>query len=280
MQRHREVLAAQDPLLKWAGGKRTMVPRLCAHASADRPVYVEPFFGGGALFFAWGYARLNKVIAEANPAVRALYENIQTRVDALVEAYEALQDEADYRDVYNERRTRFNSLPPSTPEASALLLWLNRTCFNGLYRVNKRGQFNVPVGKYKSPGYVSTQALRNASAKLQGTVIFDDFRAAFKHVDHESAVIFCDPPYLPAAQDCFNAYNGDGFTRQDHADLDAFAQWAAGEGAQVLITGWAGGVTQATYVGARKVEEVPVYRSIGRSNRQVTTEAIYIYTQS
>lgn len=140
---------AAKPILKWAGGKTQMLGELLPKVPSSYGRYIEPFFGGGALFFA--LQPENAVIADSNPELINMYRQVADHVDNVISYLEKYQNTSEM--FYSVRSLDWETLPKA--EAAARTIYLNRTCYNGLYRVNKKGQFNVPYGKYKNPKYVT-----------------------------------------------------------------------------------------------------------------------------
>ena len=173
------------PFLKWAGGKTQLLPEIEKRIPFSKDevfTYIEPFVGSGAVLF-WmlnNYKNIGKiVINDLNPDLINVYFQIQKNVEAIIEHLESWQDEyyevdADEikkKEYYYQKRELFNARQSDEIMQSALLIFLNRTCFNGLYRVNKSNQFNVPIGSYKKPMIADLQNLRNVSLGLQQVVI-------------------------------------------------------------------------------------------------------------
>ena len=152
---------AAKPILKWAGGKTQMLGELFPKVPSSYGRYIEPFFGGGALFFA--LQPENAVIADSNPELINMYRQVADHVDNVISYLEKYQNTSEM--FYSVRSLDWETLPKA--EAAARTIYLNRTCYNGLYRVNKKGQFNVPYGKYKNPKICDTEALHAASQALR-----------------------------------------------------------------------------------------------------------------
>ena len=150
------------PVLKWAGGKTQLLDELLLRAPKAYGKYIEPFFGGGALFFA--LKPENAVIADSNPELINMYQQIAINVDEVIDKLKRYHNSQE--EFYAVREQNWMNLSKS--EAAARMIYLNRTCFNGLYRVNRQGQFNVPFGKYKNPKICDETNLRQASIALQG----------------------------------------------------------------------------------------------------------------
>lgn len=215
------------PFLKWAGGKRQLIPHLQAglpkHLStASDLTYVEPFIGGGAVLF-WllqAYPNIKKaVINDLNPDLATAYHMVRDFSEALIEsleiiqeAYFSLRSEDDRRLFFNAKRDEFNVPNSDAIARTTLLIFLNRTCFNGLFRVNSQNKFNVPFGRYKNPRICDARALRTNSELLQRvTILTGDFAQTLNYVD-EPAFFYLDPPYKPLSKTAdFNAYASENF---------------------------------------------------------------------
>jgi DNA adenine methylase len=208
------------PFLKWAGGKGQLLEKLVdlfppeIHSGTIKK-YAEPFIGGGALYFfiAQAYPQIEKFfISDANQELVLAYKTIQKDAESLIvflekleKKYHALDDVAQKEFFYEQRKrfneklsvVNFNEFQTNWIERTAEIIFLNRTCFNGLFRVNSKGEFNVPFGDYKNPKICDADNLRAVSALLQNTEIeLGDFIASEKFVDSSTFVYF-DPPYRP-----------------------------------------------------------------------------------
>lgn len=212
------------PFVKWAGGKGQLLARLTSLMPKSFHTYYEPFLGGGALFFHLQprVAVLNDVNKTLIGAYRSVQKNPQRLVEILSELeerYRSLRPEA-RRNFYNKIRDAFNHSKSPSYQKSAYLVFLNRTCFNGLYRENASGKFNVPFGAYKNPTICSadlinadSQALQNA--KLLATT-FDKAVAAAGKGDF----VYFDPPYHPLSKTSqFTTYSQGGFLEREQVKL-------------------------------------------------------------
>jgi DNA adenine methylase len=204
------------PFVKWAGGKRQLVDELLKRRPEKYNRFLEPFIGGGALFFS--LKPENAYISDINQELIGLYNVVREEVDALVEELKKL--EARYRQgdsqeyfykVRNaDREAKYASWSPV--KKAARFIFLNKTCFNGLYRVNSKGQFNTPFGFYKNPAIVDANNLRSCSKVLAETEIrHADFGAVIA-VAEEGDLVYFDPPYVPLTSTAnFTSYTGEGF---------------------------------------------------------------------
>ena len=212
------------PFVKWAGGKRQILPLLTNMFPEGYGTYHEPFVGGGAVLFSiLSSDRATPCRAsDLNSDLMLTYVTVRDRVEDLIEslkAHDAAFREDSKRYYYAVRA----QIPRRQVEKASRLIFLNKTCFNGLYRVNSRGMFNVPIGSYTNPRIVNEDNLRAASAALQaGGVDFEcsDFESVLKRAESGDLVYF-DPPYHPVSR----AGNFTGYTKGDftHADLKRLA---------------------------------------------------------
>ena len=205
------------PVLKWVGGKRRLIEQIiCLFPEnyLDR-AYHEPFFGGGALFFHLEPNRGS--INDVNKRLMNFYRVLKEKPKELIEeASQYIYDKAEYYRL----RTRFNEEHLSDVEDAAILLYLNKTGYNGLYRVNSKGKYNVPFGRYKNPRIVDEERIIEASKLLENISINSErFYSVKKHAEMGDLVYF-DPPYLPVSETSdFTAYSKSGFGYEDHVLL-------------------------------------------------------------
>ena len=171
------------PILKWAGGKTQLLRDLLPKVPNSYSRYIEPFFGGGALFFA--LQPENAIIADSNPEIINVYREVAEHVEDVIQYLKKYENTSEM--FYAVRGQDWTKLPKS--EAAARTIYLNKTCFNGLFRVNKQGQFNVPYGKYKNPKICDEEALRAASVALQkADILCGDYLLVLEH--------YAQPGYL------------------------------------------------------------------------------------
>jgi len=208
-------LAVSRPVLKWAGGKHQLLSHLLPFVPRHFNRYIEPFVGGGALFFALQPG--NAVISDANAELINVYQVLAQDVEMLIEIL--CEYRVDKEEYYQVRGLDFHDLSPIN--AAARTLYLNRLCYNGLYRVNRQGKFNVPYGSYKSPRICDTTVLRCAAAALRGTTILaGDFKDILHRFAQPGDFIYIDPPYLPCGQYAdFKRYTTHQFQEADHTAL-------------------------------------------------------------
>ncbi|MBR0028672.1 MAG: DNA adenine methylase [Bacteroidales bacterium] len=225
------------PFIKWVGGKTQLLDEVHKSlprdfASRQHITYVEPFVGGGAVLF-WilqAYPNIeHAVINDINPELICTYRVINGNVEALIETLAAIQAEyipknADRRkDFFMQQRTLFNSKRTNSIETAALFIFLNRTCFNGLYRVNSKGEFNVPHGKYSNPRICDADNLRACSAILQRVeILCGDFAETGRYAGPNTLFYF-DPPYKPITEtSSFTSYAKEGFNDAEQIRLRDF----------------------------------------------------------
>lgn len=220
------------PILKWAGGKTQMLDDLLPKVPTSYGRYIEPFFGGGAMFFA--LQPENAVIADSNPELINMYREVADHVEDVIQCLKQYENTSEM--FYAVRSQEWTTLPET--EAAARTIFLNRTCFNGLYRVNKRGQFNVPYGKYKNPKICDEDGLRAASAALKGAdILCSDYLLVLEHYAQPGDFVFLDPPYLPISEYAdFKRYTKEQFYEEDHVELAKMIMTLHERGCHVILT--------------------------------------------
>ena len=241
------------PFLKWAGGKGQLLREIEKYYPFEKDIitkYAEPFVGGGAVLFdiLSKYELEEVYISDTNAELINAYCMIRDEIDELVAMLHTMQDEfipmeTDERKVYYmEKRARFNDLKMNGDETRsvekvALMIFLNKTCFNGLFRVNKKGLFNVPMGAYKNPLICDESNLRSLSNKLQKVIIVcGDYRLSEKFIDEHTFVYF-DPPYRPlTATASFTAYTESLFNDESQKELARFVDELNKKGAKIMVS--------------------------------------------
>ncbi len=249
------------PLLKWAGGKRQLLPVLSEHYPPTFSRYIEPFMGSAAVFFdllnSGRLARRAIVLADVNPDLIGCYRMLRDRPQAVIRALNSLAHE--YRiggsdHYYEVRDTRFNPLRAAlqarasepgdvadmyTPGLAAMLIFLNRTGFNGLFRLNRQGGFNVPAGRYTNPRICDEMHLRSVAAALASPGVSILLQSFDRTLDAAGAgdFVYCDPPYAPLSRtSSFANYTADGFTAFDQRRLQQKVVAACKRGAHVVVS--------------------------------------------
>lgn len=231
-------MAKTKPFIKWVGGKTQLIEQLDAQLPADfgnwdNVTYIEPFVGGGAMLFYMlqQYPNIHHaVINDINPDLVCCYRTVRNHVDALIDSlrnyeqlYLALQTEEGRKEFYLAARDRYNEKNLDPIENTTLFFFLNRTCFNGLYRVNKKGLFNVPFGKYVNPTICAPETLHKDSELLQRVEILQgDFEQTFNHAQGNTLFYF-DPPYRPLSDtSSFNDYTKESFNDEAQVRLKEY----------------------------------------------------------
>lgn len=241
------------PFLKWAGGKGQLLSEIEKYypfKNSRITKYAEPFVGGGAVLFdiLSKYDLESIYISDINAELINTYRIIRDNIDELIAILVTMQNEFIPKDTetrktyYLEKRTKFNDLKINgnenvNIEKAALMIFLNKTCFNGLFRVNKKGLFNVPMGSYKNPLICDEDNLRAVSEKLQKvTIVCGDYRQCSDFVDKNTFVYF-DPPYRPITETAsFTAYTENAFNDKEQIELAQFVDELHRKGAKVVVS--------------------------------------------
>lgn len=220
------------PILKWAGGKTQMLGELLPRVPKNYSRYIEPFFGGGALFFS--LKPENAIISDSNPELINMYLQVAHHVDDVIECLQKYENTSEM--FYEVRSFDWQTLPKA--EAAARTIYLNKTCFNGLYRVNKNGQFNTPFGKYKNPKICDIDTLRLASKALKkADILCGDYILVLEHYAKPGDFVFLDPPYLPISENSdFKRYTKEQFYEDDHVELAKMIGTLHERGCYVILT--------------------------------------------
>ena len=234
------------PFLKWAGGKTQLLNEIEQRLPSDLKIgeidtYIEPFVGGGAVFFhiAQKYESIKHFyLFDINEDLVNCYNAIKEDVGILIRELLSLQDEflplsmPRRKKFYLDIRKKFNS-----DRATAKLIFLNKTCYNGLYRVNRKDEFNVPFGGYENPTICNEDNLRNVSEILQRVkIICADFEESAKYVNQKTFVYF-DPPYRPISPTAsFTSYSKDNFAECDQIRLAQFCRHIDSKGGKFLLS--------------------------------------------
>lgn len=253
------------PFLKWAGGKRGLLDEILPRVPGFLGRYIEPFLGAGAVMFA--LRPRNGVLAnDFNNDLIEVYEVVRDSPKELLSELRALSNSKEefMRVRELDRSETFSTLNPVV--RAARFIYLNKTCFNGLYRVNSKGYFNVPFGNYKNPGYDNPNPIYAASRFLQDGVTLSsgDYRTATQSATSSDFVYF-DPPYEPvSATSSFVAYQSNGFTQNDQKELVEEASRLTNLGVPVLLSNSAAPFIREIYgeTGQFRISSVQVKRAI------------------
>lgn len=223
--------ATAKPFLKWAGGKTQLLPYLHRYLPPNFNQYLEPFLGGGALFF--NLRPQKAILSDANEELVITYHQVQTNVSAVIKHLKTFKGTSAF--YYQMRQMLPAPLPPAL--RAARLIYLNKTCFNGLYRVNKKGQFNVPYGK-GSGQFLDETTLRQANKALQAVrILAGDYLTVLTQHAQAGDFIFLDPPYYPVGKHAdFKRYTPASFYHDDHVKLKETFTQLVNKGCHVLLT--------------------------------------------
>lgn len=239
-QQYEQLLVTPKPFVKWAGGKRQLIPILNQNLPENFGKYFEPFLGGGALLFHMLTERNDQKcnISDLNSDLILAYTTIRDKIDDLISSLKNHEKnyQKDSRSYYYSVR---DSNPRSDIEKTSRLIFLNRTCFNGLYRVNSKGKFNVPLGKYTNPNIVNEGNIRSVNQILNTNKVSikcRDFEAVLGDVK-EGDLVYFDPPYQPVSNTAnFTNYTNNNFTFDDLSRLAKLCRNLDSKGCKVLLS--------------------------------------------
>jgi DNA adenine methylase len=223
------------PFLKWAGGKSQLLSTYSQFFPETYNNYFEPFIGGGAVFFHLKSSnrQLNATISDCNMELTNCYEVIRADVEGLIKALALHRNETEY--FYAVRAQDPTKLSPV--ERAARLIFLNKTCFNGLYRVNRKGQFNVPFGRYENPKFCHPENLFAVSEALQDVQILNTTYDKAVSKARASDFVYFDPPYQPLSSTAsFTSYTENSFGLADQQKLSALFGKLSGRGCKVMLS--------------------------------------------
>ncbi|ESP90058.1 DNA adenine methylase [Candidatus Halobonum tyrrellensis] len=268
-----------EPIVKWVGGKRQLLSELRPRFPASFDEYHEPFVGGGAVFFDLEPARGS--VNDLNRKLIALYRAVRDHPERVVEENRTHRyEEAYYYDARDEFNALFDGDDRSTDEtvrAASLFVYLNRSGFNGLYRENSSGEFNVPFGRHTNPDLVRERQIRRASAVLSDVEVYN---ADFEYVLDEATagdLVYFDPPYEPVSETAdFTEYQADGFDADDQRRLRDVAVELDEAGVDVLLSNSPPVADLYARHDAFDVETVAAARTVSRdaANRDDVAEII------
>ena len=259
MAKQTKLVPAARPFLKWAGGKTQLLNEFSKRLPSELKKgkithYVEPFIGGGAFYFYLNqrFSFEKCYICDINNELILSYRVIKKDSKKLIDVLDALQSEYlsknaderelffyEIRDAFNQKlsETNFKKYSSDWIERTAHIIFLNRTCYNGLFRVNRKGEFNVPFGRYKNPEILNEDNIKDVATLLKTTqILLGDFTKCRKYVDEHSFVYF-DPPYRPLNEtSSFTSYSKGGFYDDDQVRLFEFFRELDEKGAKVMLS--------------------------------------------
>ena len=241
------------PFIKWVGGKGQLLSEINklypVELGKNINKYAEIFVGGGAVLFdILSKYKLDEVyISDKNLELINTYKSIRDNVDILIKSLKEMEEQyiplnnEDRKIYYYEKREEYNSLKINSEvnniEKAILFIFLNKTCFNGLYRVNKKGEFNVPMGAYKKPKICDEENLKNVSLTLRNVkIVYADYRKSEKFIDGKTFV-YIDPPYRPLnITSSFTSYTENDFNDKEQIELAEYINVLNKKGAKIVIS--------------------------------------------
>ena len=279
------------PLLKWLGGKTQLLPQVLSHFPTQIRNYVEPFVGGGSILFEVcsrvqkGEIELHgKITAyDKNPILIQFYQHVQSEPLRIYEDAHQLQTvynelgEKEKETYYYSIRDQFNKEPLGTQKKSVLFLFLNKTCFRGVYREGPHG-FNVPFGHYKTVNIVDREHLLRVSSLLQSvTFVCQDFTQLFTKGWSKRDFIYFDPPYVPEEEKSFTQYTVDGFKKEQHILLFDWCKNLKQAGIPFLLSNSNTELVREHFpISSFTLLQVGAKRSIHSKRPQTTTVELFI----
>ena len=228
------------PFVKWAGGKSQLMPQIVRLMPSKFDRYFEPFLGGGAVFFYIASSDRNAFLSDTNMDLINAYKAIRNHVEDLITILRYHQTEYNKSPIryYYQLRDRTNSL--NKIENAARFITLNKTCYNGLYRVNKNGSFNVPIGRYKNPVICDADNLRNMSVVLKQSGSYlgvSDYKKILVEKADKDDFVYLDPPFHPISNTAnFTSYTNNGFTLEDQKELAIIFNELTRRGCKLLLS--------------------------------------------
>ncbi len=270
------------PFVKWAGGKYRLadrlIPLLPKRFNPLKNTYIEPMAGSGGFFFK--YAPKHAYLSDINKNLITTYNIIKNDVNTLILRLKEHQELHSKEYFYNQRK-KFNKLIANTEsgiEIASLFIYLNRTCFNGLYRENSKGEFNVPIGSYKNPTICNEENLLSVNRILQTAEIHcHGYEESIKNV-RENDFVYIDPPYLPVDATSFTKYSKNDFGEEHHKNLSNFCDSINDLGAYYMLSNADTDLTKKIYMNKRRYStQFLVGRTIAsKANNRVDAKEIII----
>lgn len=245
------------PFIKWVGGKRQLLPELRKRIPSSFGTYHEPFVGGGALFFDLGPS--SAVLSDANERLVRTYIAIRDRVESVIKILETYPHSRDFFE--RLRSCRVDNFDHEY--VAAWFVYLNKTCFNGLYRVNSRGVFNAPFGDQANPAICDADNLRACSAALQSVEIRHEHFANVLSRAKTNDLVYFDPPYVPlSASSSFTSYTSEGFDISEQVKLRDVARELKRRGVHVLLSNSSAPLVSTLYGNDFTIEQIEAGRAI------------------
>jgi DNA adenine methylase len=246
------------PFLKWAGGKQRLLAQYRPHFPSGFARYHEPFLGSGAVFF--GLEPADALLADSNAPLIACYTAVRDHVEPLIRHLRRLQTLHSHRQFYR-LRDRYNTTRLGAVERAALFVYLNHTCYNGLYRVNRRGRFNVPAGRYTHPRICDPEGLRAASVALQRCRLVTRQFGLCADDAASGDFVYIDPPYHRLNAGSFTSYTPEGFGEAEQRELAGVVARLHAAGCRVMVSNSDTPLVRELY-GAYRVIQIHAARAI------------------
>jgi DNA adenine methylase len=249
-------LTEPKPFIKWVGGKRKLVPEIVARMPKSFGAYHEPFMGGAALF--WHLRPTIAHLSDANKRLVRTYRGVRDSVGSVIDLLDGYPNTSEF--FYAHRAIDVDAL--SDVGAAAWFIYLNKTCFNGLYRVNKKGGFNSPFGSYANPTICDSYNLAACSAALKGVEIHHGSYLDVETRAEGGDFVYLDPPYVPVSDSAnFTSYTADGFGHADQVALSDLARRLRARGVHVILSNADVPIVRELYAGF-KVDTIMAARAI------------------
>ena len=279
-----EELPSPKPFLRWAGGKRKLVPEILksfpSNFDPSKNKFFEPFVGGGSLMLALGDKNSenylpgkNLIINDINPDLISTYKVLRDQPKKLITELSKLQSHVTKKDFENVRALK----PKSDLQKAVRFIYLNKTCFNGLWRVNANGDFNVPWGKIRNPKLVDYENYFSVSKRLQEAQILNVSYIKAVGTAKKGDLVYFDPPYIPLSITAsFSAYAKNGFNLNDQEELSSVINRLTSKGVYVILSNSDTDLTRKIYGKSLSLKKIEVRRSISAhsSGRIKVTEII------
>lgn len=261
-----------QPFVKWAGGKRQLLPKIKKRFPKSFNNYYEPFIGGGALFLELAHTPSiisdnNAVLIEAYKTIRDYPNDLMAQLDTIQSEHNSLEDKEKVKEFYYSKREEFNKIifsQDNTLTKTTLFIYLNKACFNGLYRVNAKGYFNVPSNHKTKINLYDTDNIIQISQFLKNVEIYNqDFETTVLKAK-KGDLVFFDSPYAPLNPQSFDSYTKEGFSIEEHTRLSKLYKFLSKKGVYCILTNHNTEFIRDLYKDFH-IEEVEVKRLINRN---------------